>query len=257
MQNGGKIYRGDIRLNVSLPDGGWSGFMPAQNADSFTINVPEPETTDRISKMRDTAGQVLDSISEIQPHELNITFNGFNGSILAAAFNGALDDFSHDAVTGETQEITARIGAGVSVGHYYISNVEVHPDDSGSPAAEPLVEGEDYEVEERLGLIRALEDGAVEDGDTLHVTFDAEEITGEQIRGAARSEIRAQMVFDGIDRVSGEAVIMEFDEVILAGSGEFDFLSDEFNTVEIGGRTITQEGKSEPYRMMYPKGKGQ
>ncbi|WP_017941712.1 hypothetical protein [Thioalkalivibrio sp. ALE6] len=252
MTNGGKIFRGDVRLNVELPDGSMTGYLPAQNAQAFQINVPEAETTDRISKMRDTAGQVLDSVSEIQPHELSITFDGFNGHLLASAFNGALANYTSDAKTGETVQITARHGAGVSVGSYEISNVEVAADDNGEPAATPLVEGTDYEVEHRLGMIRALEGGAILDGDPVHVTFDAAEVTGDMIRGAARSEIRAELIFDGIDTVTNDPVIMEFDRVILSGSGEFDFLSDEFNTVDVGGRTITVEGKDEPYRIRFP-----
>lgn len=250
MKEGGKIFRGDVRLNVELDDGSHSGYLPAQNATQFQIQVPEAETTDRTSRMRDTAGQVLDSVSEPQPHELSITFDGFNGQLLASAFNGALEHFTASAKTGETVQITARVGAGVQVGSYQISEVTVSEDDGGSPGAE-LVEGTDYEVEERLGMIRALEGGSVEDGDTLHVTFDAEEVTGDMIRGAARSEIRGELVFDGLDTVTGQSVVIEIDRVILSGSGEFDFLSEEFATVDVGGRMVTLPGELEPYRIRF------
>lgn len=251
MQTGGKIFRGDVRMNVDLPDGSQSGYLPPQNAQTFQINVPEAETTDRISKMRDTAGQALDSVSEIQPHELSITFDGFNGQLLASAFNGVVADYTAASKTGEQIAITARTGAGVSVGSYQITDVTVAADDGGSPGT-ALTEGTDYAIEARLGLIRALDGGAITDGDTVHVTYDAPEITGDMIRGAARSEITAAILFDGVDTVTGDPVIIEIDRVNLSGAGEFDFLSDEFNTVDVGGKMITLEGVDEPYRIRFP-----
>ncbi|MBE0454836.1 MAG: hypothetical protein IBX58_14290 [Roseovarius sp.] len=252
MQTGGKIFRGDVRLNVNLPNGDETGFLPAQNASAFQIVVPEPEVTERISKMRDTAGQVLDAVSEVQPHQLNITFDGFNGTLLATAFNGALNTYSTDAVTGGAAQILARVGAGVSVGHYNISNVVVKDDNAGEPGTTTFTLGEDYTIEARLGLVVALADGLITEGELLHITFNAAAADGDVIRGAAVSEITASIIFDGIDKVSGQSMIGEFDRVVLSGSGNFDFLADEFNAVEIVGRVITLEGATEPYRLRFP-----
>ncbi|HZJ81786.1 MAG TPA: hypothetical protein VFC95_03725 [Guyparkeria sp.] len=245
---GGKRFRGDVRLNVGLPDGSQSGFLPAQNATSFVISVPEGETISRVSKMRDTAGQVFDETGDTPPHELQVTFDGFTGSLLATAFNGSEGGYDLAAKTGETVDVIAAIGGGVRVGAYNISNVTV-TDATEQTTYEVDV---DYQVESRLGLIRALPGGDIADGDALKVTYDSAKNDGTQIRGAVVSEITTEIVFDGIDMVSGQPVIIEFDKVVLRGSGDFDFLSDEFNTVEMTGTCQTLEGASEPYRMLFP-----
>jgi hypothetical protein len=212
MTTGGKIFRGDVRLNVTLPNGDQTGFLPAQNASAFVIEVPEAEVIERISKMRDTSGQVLDAVSEVQPHQLNITFDGFNGAMLATAFNGALAAYTTAAATAATAVLTARIGAGVAVGAYNISAVVVKDDDGfGAPGTTTFTLGTDYTIESRLGLIVAVDGGLILDGDILHVTYDAAAATGDVIRGAAVSEITAAIIFDGVDKVSGDAMIGEFD----------------------------------------------
>lgn len=251
MTTGGKIFRGDVLLDVELPNGKRTGFLPAQNASSFAIEVPEPERMERPSFMRETAGQLLNSVSEPQPHILKITFDGFNGHLLAAAFNGALGGYSTAAKTAATVELTVgELGSGLWVGDYRISEVSVEK--QNGELWDAVTASGNYTVQSRMGMVVPSVGGTLATDDVIRVTYDAAAASGDVIRGAAVSEIKARILFDGIDKVTHEDVIIEIDEVTLSGSGEFDFLAEQFNAVETAGPMITLPGKTEPYRIRFP-----
>lgn len=118
---------------------------------------------------------------------------------------------------------------------------------SGTSGAATLTEGSDYELNRPLGWIRALEGGRVVQDTVLTVNGSYKAATGSVISGSTRTEVRAYIVFDGINQADGTQCTVDIWEAILAADSAFDFLADDFGNVSLTGRLKTPVGKTEPY----------
>ena len=108
-------------------------------------------------------------------------------------------------------------------------------------------EGVDYELNRPLGWIRALETGGIAQDTILSVDGSYKAATGTVISGSTRTEVRAHIVFDGINQADQNQCTVNIWEAVLAADSAFDFLADEFGNVWLTGRLKTPVGKTEPY----------
>ena len=71
--------------------------------------------------------------------------------------------------------------------------------------------------------------------------------TGSIIKGSTRTEVRARIVFDGINQADQNQCTVDVYEAVLAADSAFDFLADDFGNVSLKGRLKTPAGKDAPY----------
>lgn len=114
-----------------------------------------------------------------------------------------------------------------------------------------LVEGTDYKLNRPLGLVMPLPAStAVFDGVTLKVTGAYGTATGTLVKGATRAEVRAEIIFDGINLADGSQVTATVWEAILSADSEFDFLADDFGVISLTGTVKTPVGKDAPFEVL-------
>lgn len=126
---------------------------------------------------------------------------------------------------------------------------------TGAGGNPTYVEGTDYAVNRRLGLVQVIAGSALATavaaaaapGLALLAGYEHLAISGSRVRGAVQPQLRAWVKFDGKNFADGRPVIAEAYEVILTPNAEFDFLADDWNELPLTGRMKTPLGRTEPF----------
>ena len=135
----------------------------------------------------------------------------------------------------------------VEIGHVGISEVVVTP----ALGTNPYVEGADYEISPRLGMIRRLPDGAITAGETVSITGKEAASTGAIIQGGTRPRIVMRFRLDGENLVNGENLILRADQVVVMSTEAHNFLQAEIATATLTGDMEIPAGKDAPFELEY------
>ena len=234
---------GDIFIN-RLVDGVEQGMIGPIKADKLEIK-PNVDTKESTSKGRYDYGQVLESVNLAQPTEFTMDLKEVTGDILVMAFLGTSAALNQASGSMAAKSVTVtKLGRWVELG---FKNLEALQAVTNTTAVTTYVEGVDYELNRPLGWIRALEDGAIAVNDVIKVTGAYKAATGSIIKGSTRTEVRARIVFDGINQADQNQCTVDVYEAVLAADSAFDFLADDFGNVSLKGRLKTPAGKDAPY----------
>lgn len=207
--------------------------------------TPKTELKEMVSKSRSGYGQVVESVALAQPFEFTVDFAEVSGDTLVQAFLGTKTAFTQGSGTMTDDPVTAKLGAWVSIGHLNIATAGLAV--KHSTGAPTYVLGTDYEMNYRLGMIKALEGGAITNNQVIEISGTYGAVNGTQIAGGTQAQIRARFLFDGKNQVDGLPVIVNVWEAVIAADSAFDFLADDFNAVSLPGKLKTPTGKSEPF----------
>lgn len=236
---------GDIFID-RMVDGIRQGLIGPIKADQLEIQ-PQVETVESTSKGRYDYGQVLESVNLAQPTEFTLALKEVTGDILVMAFLGTSAALSQVSGSLTAKEVTiSKVGRWHELGVKNLEQLQAVTDEDGT---DTFVEGTDYELNRPLGWIRALEGGDIAAADTIKVTGSYKAATGTVIKGSTRTEVRARIVFDGINQADGSQCTVDVFEAILAADSAFDFLADDFGNVTLTGRLKTPAGKDSPYEV--------
>jgi hypothetical protein len=240
----GLLGSGDLYINRKV-DGVSQGLLLIGNATQFEI-TESSEVKERTSKQRETYGQVLDTVYIKQPTMVKIALDEMNKDNLAMALLGSVATFSETegAVVGESVTVGA-LGNWVNVSASSLTSDAVTVKDETDTTT--YVEGTDYEVNKRLGMIRPLAGGGISQGDVILVSYTGADVTGSVISGAVQPQIEAEIMLDGRNLADGTPMQVMVDRAVMAPTSPVDFLSDDWTTLELEGRALTVEGKTSPY----------
>ena len=237
---------GDIFID-RIVDGVSQGMVGPLKANKLEIQ-PQVETKESVSKGRYDYGQVLESVNLAQPTEFTLELKEVTGEVLVMAFLGTAAASSQPAGSLTNKEVTvAAFGRWMELGAKNLEDLQAVTDGTGT---ETFVEGVDYELNRPLGWIRAIEGGTAVIGDKFRVSGSYKAASGTIIKGSTRTEVRARLVFDGINQVDGLQCTVDVYEAILAADSAFDFLADDFGNVSLKGRLKTPLGKDAPYQVL-------
>ena len=169
--------------------------------------------------------------------------------LLAAAFMGLESPINQGA--GTLTDVALTLPAAPKWGQLGKSNLAATglAIKEGSTA---LVLGTDVEVNYALGLVRALKGGAVEEGGSVTVSGSYNAVTGTRIAGNIQPEVRARLLLDGRNIVSGEAIKLTIPRASLAPKKAVDFMSDKPIEIELEGELLAMEGESAPFYVDKP-----
>ena len=233
----GNIYIDRLVNNVS------QGLAGPYYANKFEIK-PNVDKKEQISKGRDDYGQVLESLSIQKPAGFTMELSEVNTESLTIALLGTANAFAQASGSLAAQAVTVKLDRWVSVTKESLTGAAVVTHTSGLPV---YVEGTDYVLNKPLGLLKALVGGAIVDAASVKITSTYAAIASTKISGATNTNIRAKLIFDGKNQADGLPVIVTVWEAIIAADSAFDFLGNDFNTVNLPGTMKTPTGKTEPF----------
>ena len=239
------IGSGDVMLNPYDPiTGAQTGWVNGGSADKFAIKA-NSEIKSKKSKGRDTYGQTIATVALAGEPDLSITFGEVNKDNIRLAFmarQAALSEAAGGTIADEA--LVAKLDKFVPLLHKNLTSALTVTHTSGSPT---YALGVDYEVNYRLGWIKALSTGAIAADQSLKVDYVSNAVSGIRLRGSTDAQLRTQVKFDGKNQVDQSAVEAEIYEAVLTPSDEFDFLADDWGALTLTGKMTTPTGKTEPY----------
>lgn len=234
---------GDVYLN-RIVAGVKQGLVGPIYADKFEIK-PNVDTKQSTSKGRYDYGQVLETVQLAQPADFTMDLKEVVGDILVMALLGTSSALNQTSGTMTALPITVKLGKWVPIGKKNISPTGITvTHTSGTPT---YVEGTDYKLNRPLGLLQAITAGAILDAASVKVNGPYLAATGTVISGATQTDVRCEIVFDGINQADGSQVTVTVREAVIAADSAFDFLADDFNNVSLKGTLKTPAGSNEPF----------
>ena len=248
MSERGMILAGDFRIGFYNDAGAFLGYDETKlNTTEFTLTPGEGEQRDRISKMRDTYGQALDSVTTPAPWTATMTVDTMSDEVLRALFLGLRSDISVSNGSLSAEEITARTGKWVPTSQVGFDTGSVSVTDDADQA---LTEDTDYRVDLRNGAILAIDGGAISDGDTIKVTATYGSRAGYSISAARVEQLTVRLLFDGRSlrtADAGKIIRIEVPEMTLRPAGGNDLMSEDWLAGQFAATLITRDGNSEPF----------
>lgn len=238
------LLGGDFYIDPLDGAGKSLGLVGPLNTEAFKI-TQSVEEKNQTSRMRDTFGQTRASVNLPQPATVAVTLADQPAAVLAMAF---LSEESALTVTGASvtdEPVTAINDRWLQLTQQNLTAGSVSVQDVTDTTT--YVEGTDFEINYRLGLIRSLSTGSIATDDVLHVDFDYGSIAGTRIVGGTKSQIKARLILDGKNMVNDKTSICEVFEATLRPDGEIDLNSGEYITTTLVGTMVTPTGQSGPF----------
>jgi hypothetical protein len=241
----GFIGAGDLyiaRYNPAIAN--FDAFKGPYEASKFEIK-PSTDLKDNTSRGRSTYGQILETVALPKPTEFTLELAEVNRESLATALLGTDVDVNRAAGTITDEAVTAKLNGWVELSkNNFTATGFVVKNQAGSTT---YVLDTDYEVNWRMGWIRAKVGGAITDAQALKVSGSYNAVTGSVIRGVTNPMVRARLRLDGINFADNLPVIVDVYEAVIASNSAFDFLQNDFAKVTMPGRLKTPVGKTEPF----------
>lgn len=219
-------------------------------ASKFAIK-PNSERLERESRARNKRGQVIASVALTKPAEIEIVLGEVNSQTMRLAFQATASALAQGAGTMVDQAVTAKLDAWVPIGFRNITAAGLTVQDVTDTTTYVL--GTDYEINYRLGMLRALSGGGIAGGDVLHIDGGYVAVSGSKYAGAVKPQVRARLLLDGRNLVDGSDVECEVYEAVLSVDSQFDFLGDNWSDVTLKGTLVTPTGKTEPFEVRTPE----
>jgi len=242
----GFIGAADAYIDILTDAGEPTGLELKGNCKSFEPK-PAADRKELISTGKHTYGQVLHSVVLPQPMTANIVFDQLDQDLFQAAFFGSTVAFNQAAGSISDQELTVAAGKWVEVGKMRLSAVEV-TDKTGTTT---FVEGEDYEVNAGLGMIKAIVGGDIEDGETIRVSADYAAVSGSTMSAMTKSNVRIRVKLDGKNMIDGREFVADIRSMRLNPTSSFSFVGTEFVECAFEGSLETPAGAAEPMTFVW------
>jgi len=223
------ISRFDAGVNVGA-------FGPI-NLQSLSITQPEPETITRISKMRSSYGQALDSVSRPQPTEVSFITDETAPDVLSMAMLGQPATYAQSAGTDVAGTFTAKHDRWVAIGKNNLTAFSIAT----------KVEGTDYEIVMDAGLVKVLSTGSIADDSTVNYEASYPAREGQDIVFGTDSVLQVAITGIGVNQATGQRMDFEVYQANISPSGGLELISDEFLTLEFSGNLVTPAGKTGPF----------
>lgn len=236
---------GDIYFERFV-DGISQGVVGPVYADKMEIK-PNVDTKESTSKGRYDYGQVLETVNVQKPTTFTLDLSEVTGDILTIAFLGTSSVLNVAAGTMTDQAITIKKGYWVDLGHKNLASIITVEDTTGVTT---YVEGTDYKLNRAMGLLMVLPGSTIADAASLNVTGGYAATTGTRIAGGTRTDVRAKILFDGINQADGTQVTVNVWEAVIAADSAFDFLANDFGKVSLKGTLKTPVGKDAPFEVL-------
>ena len=241
------LFAGDLYLAFKNPATGVFSARQRLECDALSIATPS-ELKEKISKGRDTYGQAFVSFGVPQPTEFEITLSEMTREIFAMQLSGVIETLTAASGTLTDVVVTAVLDAWVEIGHENLADTGITVTNVAGTVT--YVEGTDYELNRRLGFLKALSTGDIVAGD-VHVSGDKDAIAGQRILGARNYNSVFKFDLDGINLVTKKTMILRAGQATVSSQDAWDFLGGELANVPLKGRLEIPAAGLPPFTLDY------
>lgn len=221
------------------PDGGGNPFYFG-NPVSFKL-TSSFDKKERISKRKRDAGAALDTIIVPKPAEVSFTTDTFQPRNWAMALMG-----ESSRQTTASQAFAAEAAVAVLDGYHQLANVDIDETTVVVSKGGAALPDTAFSLEPVMGLLQITDETAAAAGDALTVNYTTLATTKTVIDGARVTRFTGKIVINGWDEVRGKRATITVPGATLAVEGDFDWFSDDFNSIEMKGTAAVVDGKP-PY----------
>lgn len=243
------IGAADAFVDILDDTGVSTGLMLQGNCTEFTPK-PDSERKEITSNGRETWGQVLDGGSVILPKPMTATvkFNSFELALFAAAFFGSSSTLTQTSGSLSAVNVTMRRDKWVETGKLMFTGSPALTHTSGSPT---YVLNTDYEVNTRLGMLKAKTGGAITDLQVCKLTQSYAAVAGQVMEAMTKSNVRIRVKLDGKNYADGRNFIADIRQMRLQPTGDFSLIGQEFVEVGFEGVLEVPAGASGPLSVQW------
>ncbi len=238
---------GDLYMDRLAADGTPQGAVLVGNATKLELKV-EADTKKLTSKKRTTYGQTLASVTNITGSTVSLVLNQMDVDTLAAVFLGDAVDMTGTGGSITAENVTAILDKYVDLSQPGAGLSAVVVKDATDTTT--YIDGIDYTINTRLGMIQALSTGAISAGDVLHVDYTYAAESGKKITGATQATVKVKLRLDGKNVEDGTDVQVNVFEALIKPSSPIDFLAEDFAETQFDGELLTPAGKSWPFEVI-------
>lgn len=223
-----------------LSSGANVGYFGPINTTTLKITAQEPDKVERISYLRASYGQALDSYSAPKPTEIEFAFDDIDPDLLSWALLGTPANYTQTAQSNTAGTFTARHDKWVSLPYNTISDFLV----TGK------TEGVDFEIASEPGLVKVLSTGTIANGSAVNYTLDAAARTGKTIIAGTDTVLQLQIkgVCDNLF-VDGEQWDLDVWQANVSPNISLDFISRDPISLSFKGTLIVPSGQTGPYQL--------
>lgn len=245
-ESAGLYLVGDVYVDPFDDDGNPTGELGPLNAQSVAIGRPAPEAAERISKMKDTDGQLLDGVYSGKPSEIDIEIDDAPGEIMAMIFNGNASDVTEGSGTATDEPVSLIPGRWTKLAHRNLAESGINLAKTSAPTV-ALAEGTDYEINHAMGMVKAIVGGAVSAVTPGLIDYSHGAVSGTKVTSDVRPYVKARIRVDGKNKTNGKAAQTLVHEALLWNTGKTNFTKGEYAAARMSGKLRTPPGKTEPY----------
>lgn len=239
----GLLVAGNFFLDRLNDQGVSQGIFGPINMTKLELKT-EAESKVRSSRKKQSYGQALDDVKIAKPSEVSCEFDDQPAELVAMALMGEVVNVNQASgtVTDEAKTLPAN-QAWLELGHTNLADTGFAVTFGGTA----MVIGTDIEVNYALGLIRSIKGGAAEAGGSVQVSYQHNAISGKQVNGGMRSQVRARIFGEGVNLATGKPIRLEVFEASLMPDKAIDFAASEFVSGGLSGTAKLVDGKPAPF----------
>jgi hypothetical protein len=231
MSQNAQLFAGDLYISFETAPG---VFGPAVLIRTDLLSVTTPSTKkQKKSKNRSDYGQAFVSIQLAEPTEFAITFNEMTRSLLAVQLSGELEALTVAGGAFVDLPVTAALDGWVDIGRKNIAVVGLAIKNSAGTTT--YAKDVDYEINHRLGKLRAIPGGAITAAQALLASGTAVATTGTRINGARKYQHVLKIEGDLQNLANGADVEFLAPRAVVTSDQAFDFLQGDIAELKLKG----------------------
>lgn len=237
----------DVLMDILTDEGASTGLELKGNCPSLSIKG-DSERIEQEGTGRANFAQVIASATFPKPMSMSATFNQMDEALFAAAFFGTNSAYTQSSGTLTDVAIVTIADKWVEIGSRMLSSVVVKATAGGT-----TIDPANYEINPRLGLIKANSGGTIASGATVYISGSKAAINGTQMAAMTHADVRARILVDGQNKADGRNFILDLYRVRFAPSGEFGFQAGDkkFMEAKFDATLETPSGKTEPFKLIW------
>lgn len=213
--------------------------------EKLEITTPS-ELTEKTSRGRDTYGQTFVSHRVPQPTEFSVTFSEQTRHIFAMSLAGELEEISTSIQTITEEAVTVVLDEWVPIGYRNINPTGFSVKNSAGTTTYVL--GTDYEINPRLGLLKAKSSGAIAAG-VVEVSGATLAKNGFRVIGGRQYSHVLSFQVDGRNQITNQDVFFEGFQATVSPEDARDFLSGELDSLPVTGRLEIPPDGDRPFNL--------
>lgn len=235
------IGAADAYIDILTDTGVRTGMELKGNCTAF-VPKPDGERKEQTGNGRSNFGQVIASAVLPKPMTAKITFNQLDQALFAAAFFGTNSVLTQASGAAAERDVTTIEDKWVDIGGVMLASALVK-DPTGTTT---YVLGEDYLLNTRLSMIKALSTGDIPSGEVCKVTPTYEAVNGISMAAMTKANVRIRVKLDGQNFADGRDFISEIRQMRLLPTSEFSLTGSDFVDVTFEGPLETPAGFTDP-----------